>query len=52
MQIGRLLIQYHRMPKFFGRYRRYRTRAPSLIRFWWGTKFLFDVPMPKYGSEW
>ena len=53
-RIGRLCIQYHRMPKYLGKL---RTSAPSHLRVFLfdktgeGAKFLFDIPMPKYGRE-
>lgn len=51
MRIGRLHIQYHRMPKYLGKW---RTTVKSHIRFFWqvnryDAKFLFDIRVPKYG---
>lgn len=47
-KVGRFWVQYHRMPKYLGER---KTVAPSYIRFFFGSKWLFDIPMFKYGRE-
>lgn len=48
MKLGRLNIQYHRMPKYLGKY---KTTAPSYIRVFLDRRFLLDISCPKYGRE-
>ena len=62
MKIGRLIVQYHRMPKYL--WPGYKTTAPSYVRFFWLNRrpkgripdvfvpatFLFDLHVPKYGT--
>lgn len=52
MKLGKLWIQYHRMPKWLpSRSGRYRTTAPSYLRVFWDRQFVFDFPVPKYGTS-
>ena len=54
MKIGRLNVQYHRMPKWM--YEGCLSKAPSYIRVFWHHNYdkpamhLFDVHVPKYGT--
>jgi hypothetical protein len=43
-----LNIQYHRQVKYLGKR---KTTAPSYIRVFWRSKWVLDIPMPKYGQE-